>query len=378
MKISEIDNNSKLAQTNKNASAENSIKESQNTKTKDQCINGYKYDIDTSKKGFELSYHQNEPQSRKAKCTKTFIISMLPFAFQPAFKKAFTKAFPQYAGNDKGSAILTGNINSDNVFYKQIEKLTTTDQLPDILITSDFNSLYHTNFKVNLLNTANFETLNFPLHPIYAKADFAHPSNLMGMLASDVLVMVVDKSKFEDKAFPYEWYELLNPTLRNSIVFCGDIDFSCNTVYYPFVKNFGFDAIKQLVNNTLAYIHPADMLHLIHSGNRISASVYVMPYSYARSIQNKFDYQIIWPNDGAIPIPIQMLVKKGAYEKHEDIINFLKGKTLGEEFEKNGFLATNPNASKQCPDSNLNWVGWNFIENSNMRILKKKIGEYFK
>jgi len=77
------------------------------------------------------------------------------------------------------------------------------------------------------------------------------------------------------------------------------------------------------------------MLLSINSGNKINASIYVMPYSYAKNIQNKLDYEIVWPNDGAILIPIQMLIKKGVYEKYNDVIRFLIGEEAGKMLPEN-------------------------------------------
>jgi ABC-type Fe3+ transport system substrate-binding protein len=337
-----------------------------------QNIEGYKYAIKLTDNGFELQ-HSSKSKNQRLKSIKPFIISVWPTIFQSAFKKIFSRAFPQYTDNNKGSVILTGSVNYDNVFYKHIESLTSTEQLPDILITSDFNILYHRNFRDNLINDVNFETLDLPIHSIYFNTKFEHPSKLFGMLASDALVMVADKSKFGNKQLPREWYELLDPALCNSAVLCGNRDFFCNTVFYHYVKNYGFEGVKLIVNNILARMHPEEMLTSMHSGNSTGASLYVMPYSYARTIQKNFDYQIIWPDDGAIIIPIQMLVKKGSYQKYSDVINFLTGDILGAALEKHGFLATNPNTCKDYPGTALNWAGWNFIENSDLFKMKNKI-----
>jgi hypothetical protein len=341
-----------------------------------QSINGYEYGIGASANGLELVHNAAGQKAKKPKSVKPFIISMWPTAFQSAFNKCFSKAFPQYGGNDKGSVVLTGSVNYDNVFYKHIEKLTSTEQLPDILITSDFNSLYHRSFRNSLLNDCSFESLALPLHSIYAGSGIAHPSSLLTMLATDALVMVADKAKFESRRLPREWYELLDPALQNSIAFYGERDFFCNTVFYHFVKNYGFEAIKKLSDNTLMRIHPDEMLQVIQAGNVNGASVYVMPYSYAKNIQNKFDYSIIWPEDGAILLPIQMLVKKGALEKHEEVIHYLTGQSLGNELEKCGYLSTNGSTAKQYPGNKLNWIGWDFLENADLCMTKRNIRKF--
>jgi hypothetical protein len=363
-----------LEKTTKASLAEVASNQFNKSKPVMQSIKGYEYDIALTDNGIEL-FKRETALKKKNKYACPFIISVWPLAFQSAFKKLFAKTFPQYTGNGDGSVIFTGSVNYNNILYQRIERLTSTDQLPDILITYDFNTIYHRGFKRCLFNNRNFETLDFPMHSIYSNTNFKHPSKLIGMLASDALVMVIDRSKFEKKQAPREWYELLNHSLTNGIVLCGDRDYFCNTFYYHFVKNYGFEALKALYNNTLARIHPEEMLQSIHDGNTLEASVYVMPYSYAKNIQIKFDYQIIYPEDGAMLIPIQMLVKKGTYEKNEDIIRFLTGEQLGAKLEQYGFIATNPDTCKQYPGTKLNWIGWDFIENGDLYKTKEKIRE---
>ncbi len=265
--------------------------------------------------------HYDTPHLKKHKAN-TFIVSILPVALQPAFRSLFAKKFPQYAEDGHGSVIFSGSTYLENVFYNKIETLTSVNQFPDILISTDINSLYHRTSR--LLNARNFETFQNSLHSIYTDTQISHPSNVFGFLAAEALVMVVDKSKYEATQLPQEWYEWLNPSLKNSIVFCGDRDFHCNTVFLHFVKEYGYVAVSQLAKNTLMRIHPDEMLDSIDSGNHIHASISVMPYSYAKNIQNRLDYETIWPNDGAILIPIQMLVKKGTLER-DWVINYFRG-----------------------------------------------------
>lgn len=336
-------------------------------------ILGYKYRISASENGFELSQNKTKGQFREPKSIYPFMMSIWPTLFQSTFKNLLSKAFPQFSGNDNGSIVHTGALRRDNIFYNKIDKLSSLDQLPDILITTDLNSLYHQGFTHDFLNNNNFEALGFPMHPMFSDTSFSDPKNLFTMLGSDTLVMVVDKLKYLSIPMPREWYELLNPQLSKSIVMCGDRDYFCNTLLCHYVKNFGYEAVRQIAKNTLSYIHPEEMLESIHSKEVKAASIYIMPYSYAKTIKNKVDYQIIWPEDGAILIPIQMLVKKGYYEKHIDIINFLTGEILGADLEKNGFVSTNPKTNKSYPDTTLNWIGWDYIAETDIHKMKMKI-----
>jgi len=183
------------------------------------------------------------PHLKKHKAN-TFIVSILPVELQQAFKSLFAEKFPQYAADGHGSVVFNGSTQLENIFYNKIETLASVSQFPDILITTDINSLYHRSSR--FLNDRNFETFNHSLNSMYADTKINHPAKVFGYLGAEALVMVVDKVKYETTQPPAEWYELLNPALINSIVFCGDRDFHCNTVFAHFVKEYGYEAINQL------------------------------------------------------------------------------------------------------------------------------------
>jgi ABC-type Fe3+ transport system substrate-binding protein len=326
-----------------------------------------------SNTGMNLGVMRYDTPHLKKHKANTFIVSIFPVTLQSAFKDLFAEKFPQYAEDGHGSVIFKGSTYSENVFYNKIETLTSVSQFPDILITTDVNSLYHRTSR--LLNDRNFETFQRSLHSIYTGTKISHPSKVFGFLAAEAMVMVIDKSKYGTIQPPREWYELLNPALQDSIVFCGDRDYHCNTFFLYFVKEYGYGAISQLRKNTLRRIHPEEMLRSIDSGNKMNAAIYVMPYSYAKNIQNNFDYEVIWPNDGAILLPIQMLVKKGAVEKNRDVIRFLMGEEVGKMFEKYGLVATNSKVKNELPSNKLNWIGWSFLKNTELYAMKTKIRE---
>jgi hypothetical protein len=147
------------------------------------------------------------------------------------------------------------------------------------------------------------------IRSIGRKTRAANPPNdrLTGMrrVQSDAMILVMDKLKFENRKLPSEWYELLHPGLHHSIVLCDSIRDSCYDVqYFPFLKMGGIEALKLVSDNVIESMSPCEMMAAIANGNPIGASVYVMPYSFARRIVNKVDFKIIWPTDGYIPVPI--------------------------------------------------------------------------
>jgi hypothetical protein len=339
-----------------------------NRKNTKKNISRYNYNVDLSKRGIGL--HED---ALADKAIEPFIISVLPKLFQRNYKRLFSNTFPHYQGNANGAVTLNGSIYPDNIFYNYIENIHSVEELPDILITNDFNGLYHKRFVENFLTDENFEAPGSLVPFINSGLNTVPCSHLLKILAYDVLVMVIRKSDFLKISSPREWYELLNPKLNRKLVLPGTQDFFCNTFYFHFVKNFGYKAIQQISDNILDRIHPEKMVKVINSGNDTETSVFVMPYSYALKLRNILDYETIIPVNDAIIIPVQMLQKRGACEKHREIINFLLSDELGKEFERQGFFSTNICKKNRRNKISLNWIGWDFFEKNDIKIINEKI-----
>jgi ABC-type Fe3+ transport system substrate-binding protein len=315
--------------------------------------------------------------NNKTSSDRLHLLALLPCGLRNAFKDSFVRAFPEYSDDDNGEILIEGNLNYEKVFYKYIDSLTSSDELPDIFITSDFNNLYHHYFTQNFLNETYFEQLSLPMHPFFEESGYAHPQGLFTMLTTNVLVMMVDESKFENCQLPSTWKDLLNPSLKKSIVLRGDNDFFCHAVFYPFYKHWGEEAITQLAASTQRGMHPSEMVKAISSGNTGNASVFVMPYSFALKIRNPKGFSLVWPDDGAIVSPVQMLVKKGSYQKYKKEIDFITSSQMGESLEQLGFPSSNAQTIKNYPGKKLNWLGWDFIEKNDISIIKQRIQQVF-
>ncbi|MFM2292514.1 MAG: hypothetical protein RIS29_2327 [Bacteroidota bacterium] len=313
----------------------------------------------------------DSPHLRKHNQSENFLVSLLPPHLQDEFCQLFAERFQEFANENAGAVIYHGHYTQDNVFYKQLAGFKSAFHLPEILITSDINCLYES--PKGYINPNNFETFSTQYNSIFAGTGIDHPQRIFRFLGAEALVMVVDKNLTEQIQTPREWYELLNPAMKDSLVICGEKDYYNDTLYLHFVRDFGLEAVKQLHANTLERIHPEEILHALNNDNSLGACIYVMPYSWAKLIDNKLDFQIIWPEDGAIILPIQMLVKKSVSEKYRNVTRFLGGQEVGNLLRNNGFISTNPRVIHPVSGRKLNWLGWEFIRNSNLVEIRNDI-----
>ncbi len=263
-----------------------------------------------------------------------------------------------------------GHLKPENIFFKQIDKIETASKLPDILITSDINSLYH---RRDIITEKKFEIFQYDASPVFKKSGLVQTETPMRFIAADAMVIVADRNKYMQTQMPREWYELLHPALNASIVFCNATDSFCHTVYAHFIRDYGMNVLKQLKSNTFQSMHPIEMVQTLTEGNKTQAQLFVMPYSYARLLEQNINYQVIWPDDGAILLPIQMLIKKGVSDKYKKIIDLFTGSEMGNLLALNGFIPVNTKSVIDFRFGKLNWLGWNFINESDLKSIKQKI-----
>jgi len=309
------------------------------------------------------------PHLSKHTQTESFLIAQLPVNIQDELQEFIGQKFPELKGEGKGMVFFKGRMHADNIFFNRIETISNARQLPDILITSGINALYE---RPDIVNQQNYEVFSYTPHPAFAGSGLLKQGSTLRFLAADALVMVADRNHYTQSSLPGEWYELLHPKLEKSIVFCAQTDLYSQTLYAHFVRDFGINVLKQLEKNTLTTLHPIEMVQKLLGGNNSKAKLYVMPYSYARLLDNYIDYQIIWPRDGALLFPIQMLVKKGFYEHRKALISLLTGAEAGRIFARNGFIPMNRNVEYPLHAEKLNWPGWEFLKAENISNIKSE------
>jgi ABC-type Fe3+ transport system substrate-binding protein len=341
-----------------------------NKKSGNTLISGYRYSIHATSNGFQLTANEVSDVKIKLKRSENILVALLPPNVQSEFKTLLLNRFPDFANNIH----VGGASYAESITTHYFENLDSADQLPDILITSGFNIAYKKDFVRKFLTNKNFEPLEHSLHPMFREAGMAHPKNIVGLIAAEPLVILADLTYFDHMSVPREWYELLHPKLTGSIVFPNSEDYYRDAIYYPFMHNYGFKAIQQLKLNTKAMMHPSDMFTTIGLGTQLAAAVYIMPYFYAlAAIKKNQDMRLVWPSDGAVAIPIQMFVKKGACSKNAGLIDFILSDKMGNAFVQNSIVSANENTHQNFHGNSLLWPGWNFLTKSSSNKLKSKI-----
>ncbi|AKB27681.1 Spermidine/putrescine-binding protein [Methanosarcina siciliae T4/M] len=308
------------------------------------------------------------------------LLALLPCGMKMPFSRAFDDFSAEYSRqmNNVLHSLVEGNVNHELSYYAYIDSVTSIDELPDIIISSDINSFYHKPFQENFLNQEYFVNLNSsPMNIDFESIGFADPRRQFTMISANLLVLVTIDELMKDNSKPESWEDILKAEYRNRVVMRGQDGFFCNGVLLPFYRLYGMEGIKKLASSVYTGLHPSEMVKMIDSKKDDVPPMYIMPYFFAKKIQDKSRITINIPSEGAIVSPVQMLVKKSAAERVKELTDFFCGKKFAEISTRAFFPTTNPEVNNKLEGIKLYWLGWDFLINTDIGKLKEELEEVF-
>ncbi len=307
------------------------------------------------------------------------VLALLPCGLKVSLDKALQDFVEQLKADDKPLDYLAeGNVNHELSYYPYVDSVESIDELPDVLLSSDLNSLYHHRFLDRFVKPGNFASVNLSMHPQLAEIGYADPHGHFTMFCANVLVLVRVKNTTSTVAPPIAWGDLLQPEYRKSIIMRGQDSFFCSGVLVPFFKLFGIEAIPQLAANVCAGLHPSQMVKLINSGSRDIPPFFIMPWFFTRKIKDADRVEVLFPEEGAFISPVQLLVKKKKKEELAAVTDFLLSEQLQQHCADNLFPAPHPAVRNRVPaEKKLYWIGWDFIYANDLEQVKSTVGELF-
>ncbi len=329
-----------------------------------------------SKLNSSLSSSQNKESNTSI--DNLHFSAMLPCGLRNPFKE-FTESYLQENNDifEHLNYLMEGNVNHELSYYPMLDNIENEEELPDIILASDVNNFFHKPFVNRFISKGYFKAYE-PYEPnsYLEKVAYADPNHHFTMYTSNMLIMVVDKTKLGNRAVPKSWSDLLKPEFEKSIIMRGEDDFFCNAIMLPFYKEHGFEAIEILAKNIVKGLHPAEMVKLAGKDAPDGAPVYIMPYFFAKRIKSD-NVEIVWPNDGAIASPVFILAKKDKIEEHQKLLQFLFSKEVAEMIQGRYFPVTHPEVDNSKFPEQVKWLGWDFLNNNDIGKLKDDIREVF-
>ncbi len=311
------------------------------------------------------------------------VLALLPCGLKRSYHagiKEFARDFKdEYAKLD---CLIQGNVNHELSYYPHLSRIKDPEEMPEMLLVSDFNCLFHHDFMHRFVDQGIFAAPeNYPAtaaSTAFTDCGYFDPENKYMMLTANPLVIVADHSKLNGKSAPRSWNELINGDYLNEITIRGDGDFFCNGVLLPLYKEYGFTGLEKLATQVKNGLHPSQMVKELSQKSSKRVAIYIIPYFFAKTISGNPDCEIIWPTEGAIISPIFMVAKERSLPIMKPLIDYFSGERFGRIQDNAYFPPVSEAASSFRPEkNNFFWIGWDFLRSEDSGMIKQEIEKFF-
>lgn len=254
---------------------------------------------------------------------------------------------------------------------------TDPDKLPSIIASIGFGDFFRKGFADKFVNTGLFEAvLPEKVTSLHEKSGILDPEGRYTVYALTPYIFMIDKQRLGETPAPKKWADLLDPCYRDQINMCGDGDDMADAVLMLIYKDFGMEGIEKLAANAHGLMHSSHMGK--SGGSDKGGGIYILPYFFAETSQQPEHMQVIWPEDGTAASPIYFLAKRTARPRLDRLLKFFTD-GFGEIPSARWFLPLGgPLPETLSQDALIKWVGWDFIRDNDITILRDKLNGTFR
>lgn len=240
------------------------------------------------------------------------------------------------------------------------------DALPGMLVTT----LYHDILDPGLLAhyTPARPRPRPACHPACDAGGLLDPLDAFRTFGIIPFVFLVDERRLKGRPVPRVWSDLLDPRWADDILFGG---WRPNErVPYQDYNSYLLLCLGHAFGTTGLAAFAANVRHLQHnirtatqagSNSHGGAAVAILPWLQAVLCPRRDRTRVVWPEDGALAMPIGYLVKPDAEPRVAPLIDYVSGTDWGAVLSRNCYPPINPAVPNAYPPgARLRWPGWDW------------------
>lgn len=213
-----------------------------------------------------------------------------------------------------------------------------------------------------------------PAHPACIEGGLCDPLGACSVFAVIPLVFLVDHGRLGDRPVPRRWGDLLGPHFRRDVIFGGwrpndrvpFTDFN-EFLLLCLLEEFGRSGIEAFAANVKMLAHNIRTVRTAGTDSDEGAAVAVLPWLQADLCPRRARTSVVWPEDGALAMPIGFVAKPEQRDRLRPLIDYVTGPDLGAVLAKNRYppvAAAIPQAFP--PGARLKWPGWDHVRSHDM------------
>ena len=300
----------------------------------------------------------------------------MPCGLKMPFSRAFADFMARVELDGPVTYAVEGNLNQELSYYSYVHTIETADELPDIILSADFNVFFGHRFNRQFVAPGHFTGYG-ACHPgaSFIQAGIPDPKGEYTILCVNPLVMVANLDQLNGRPLPRTWADILDPAWKNSLIIRGGDNFFCHAVLLPVFQQFGAEGLKALAANITAGLHPSQMVSRIDKNSE--GAIFVMPEFFAQRIRHQERIQVIWPEDGALASPVTLQVKPERIPALKPVLDYLTGPGLASTLAHARFPVPHSAVTAEVQDRPLKWLGWDYLRENDLIELNRQIDEIF-
>ena len=305
-------------------------------------------------------------------------LALMPCGLKMPFSRAFSQFLNELQTKEEVSiqSAVEGNVNQELSYYSYVDTIESRDELPDIIVSADFNVFLGRRFYDRFVAPGHFTGYGaLPAGPNFSNAQILDPKNEYTILCVNPLVVVANLDQLGNRNLPRTWDDMLALEWEKSLIIRGGDGFYCHAVLLPTFKAHGNKGLEALANNVLEGLHPAQMVNRID--NNGPGALYVMPAFFADRIRHQERIKVIWPDDGALASPVILQVKPEKKEKLKPVLDYLVSRQLAQILAGAGFPVPHADVAADVQTKPLKWLGWDFLRQNDLPALNVEIDKVF-
>lgn len=307
-------------------------------------------------------------------------LGRMPIPLRRPFKAGLDKVVAEHRAT--GGRPLECCFLGGGEWYRPFDGLASADAdgLPAMLVTT----LYHDVLAPSLL--AHYAAAaGEDLHPVCAAAGLGDPAGVFRSFAAIPFVFLVDERRLRGRPAPRVWSDLFDPMWADDIVFGGwrpneQVPYQDYNSYLLLClqREYGNAGLAAFAGNVRHLQHNIRTATQAGSNSASVGAIAILPWLQAELCPRRERIRVVWPEDGALAMPIGYLVKPGHEHRLAPLVHYVTGAALGRVLARNCYPPTGRAVSGVFPaGARLKWPGWAAIGAMDMAAASRSAADTF-
>ena len=308
-------------------------------------------------------------------------LGRMPIPLRRAFKAGLDRTVA--AQRAAGGAALDCRFLSGAEWYRPFDALAAAaprGEVPAMLVST----FYHDILSPAL--TARYAGPAAPaaMHPACAAAGLADPQGAFHSFAAIPFVFLVDETRLGGRPAPRAWADLLAPCWAGEIVFGGwrpneRVPYQDYNSYLLLCLHleFGTAGLTAFAANVKQLQHNIRTAAQAGSNAAGASAIAVLPWLQAELCPRRQRTRVVWPEDGALVMPIGYLLRPEAAARLRPLVDYVTGAELAQVLARNCYPATGVGTSGFPPGARLKWPGWERLRSLDVAAASRAAAQVF-